>query len=116
MLSYCLKCRKNTESINPRFLKIYNGQTLTLSKWALRGRKNENLLKNKWNIRSWSNLGLKTLLIKIKLLSDLVLNALPVNGIININEIVNKFLLAADKFMREIVLIVLSDDLLKTNK
>ena len=38
------------------------------------------------------------------------------NGIININEIVNNFLLAADKFMREIVLIVLSDDLLKTNK
>ena len=52
MLSYCLKCRKNTESINPNFLKIYNGQTLTLSKLALRGRKNENLLKNKWNIRS----------------------------------------------------------------
>ena len=72
MLSYCLKCRKNKESINPRFLKIYNGQTLTLSKWALRGRKNENLLKNKWNIRSWSNLGLKTLLIKIKLLSNIL--------------------------------------------
>ena len=52
MLSYCLKCRKNAESINPRVLKIYNAQTLILSKWAIRGRKNENLLKNKWNIRS----------------------------------------------------------------
>ena len=52
MLSCCLKCRKNTESINPRVLKIYNGQTLILSKWAIRCRKNENLLKNKWNISS----------------------------------------------------------------
>ena len=25
MLSYCLKCKKNTESINPKVLKTNNG-------------------------------------------------------------------------------------------
>ena len=32
MLSYCLKCRKNTESINPRVLKTSNGKTMILVK------------------------------------------------------------------------------------
>ena len=34
MLSYCLKCRKNTESINPKVLKTTNSKTLILSKCA----------------------------------------------------------------------------------
>ena len=32
MLSYCLKWKKNTESINPRVLKTSNGKTMILSK------------------------------------------------------------------------------------
>ena len=28
MLSYCLKCKKNTESINPKVLKTTNGKTM----------------------------------------------------------------------------------------
>ena len=35
MLSYCLKCRKNTESINPRVLKTSNCKTMILSKCAI---------------------------------------------------------------------------------
>ena len=31
MLSYCLKCKKNTESINPRVSKTTNGKTMILS-------------------------------------------------------------------------------------
>ena len=34
MLSYCLKCRKNTENINPRVSKTH-GKTMTLSKCAI---------------------------------------------------------------------------------
>ena len=34
MLSYCLKCKKNTESINSRVLKISNRKTMILSKCA----------------------------------------------------------------------------------
>ena len=35
MLSYCLKCRKNTESINPKVSKTTNGKTIILSKCAI---------------------------------------------------------------------------------
>ena len=35
MLSYCLKCRKNTESKNPKVLKIRNRRILLLSKCAV---------------------------------------------------------------------------------
>ena len=32
MLSYCLKCRKNTESKNPNVSKTKNGRIMILSK------------------------------------------------------------------------------------
>ena len=35
MRSYCLKCRKDTENINPRFSNISNGKTFILSKKAI---------------------------------------------------------------------------------
>ena len=47
MLSYCLKCKKNTESINPKVLKTSNGKTMLLSKCAICGSKNQDLWKNK---------------------------------------------------------------------
>ena len=47
MLSYCLKCKKNTKSINPRMKETKNGRTMILSKCAICGVKNQNLLKNK---------------------------------------------------------------------
>ena len=46
MLSYCLKCKKNTESINPKVLKTTNGKTMILSKCAICGSKYQNLLKS----------------------------------------------------------------------
>ena len=45
MLSYCLKCKKNTESINPRVLKTSNGKTMALSKCAIRGSKKSKFLR-----------------------------------------------------------------------
>ena len=47
MLSYCLKCKKNTESVNPRVSATSNGRTMILSKCAICGSKNQNLLKIK---------------------------------------------------------------------
>ena len=35
MLSYCLKCRKNTENINARESKTSNGKTMILPKCAI---------------------------------------------------------------------------------
>ena len=39
MLSYCLKCRKNTERINPQVSKTSSGKTMILLKCAI----NQNL-------------------------------------------------------------------------
>ena len=35
MLSYCLKCKKNTESINPKVSKTTNGKKMILSTCAI---------------------------------------------------------------------------------
>ena len=45
MPSYCLKCKKNTESINPKVLKTVNGKTMMLSKCAICGSKISKFIK-----------------------------------------------------------------------
>ena len=47
MLSYCLKCKGNTESIDPKVHATSNGRTMILSKSAICGSENLNLFKNK---------------------------------------------------------------------
>ena len=39
MLSYCLKCRKSTEKINPKVSKTSNVKTMMLSRCAICGSK-----------------------------------------------------------------------------
>ena len=46
MLSYCLKCRKNTESKNPKVIKTKNGRIMFLSKCAVCGSKNSKFIKD----------------------------------------------------------------------
>ena len=62
MLSYCLKCRKNTESIYPEVSKTKNCKTIILSKF-IKQQQAKGLL---------SNLGIKTPLNKIPLLEDIL--------------------------------------------
>ena len=45
MLFYCLKCRTNTESINPNIFKTNNGKTMILPKYALCGSKKSKFIK-----------------------------------------------------------------------
>ena len=47
MKSNCLKCRKDTENINPRVSKTSNNRIMVLSKCATCGSKNQDLLKIK---------------------------------------------------------------------
>ena len=47
MKSYCLKCRKDTENINPKISKTSNNRIMVLSKCAICGDKNQDLLKIK---------------------------------------------------------------------
>ena len=46
MKSYCLKCRKNTENINPKVSKTSNGKTMLLSKCTICNSKKSWFIKN----------------------------------------------------------------------
>ena len=62
MLSYSLKCKKNTERIYPKVSKTSNGKTMILSKCTICGSK-KFIKSNKQK----ENLGIKTPLNKIPL-------------------------------------------------
>ena len=47
MLSYCLKCKKNTESIDPKVSATSNVKTIILSKCAICGSKESKFIKKK---------------------------------------------------------------------
>ena len=72
MLSYCLKCKKNTENINPKVLKTTNGKTMILSKCAICGSKKSKFIKEQPAKGLLSNLGLRTPLNKIPVLGDIL--------------------------------------------
>ena len=95
MLSYCLKCRKNTESINPKVSKTRNGKTMILLECAICGSKKSKFIKEQQAKGLLSNSGITTPLNKIPLLGDFFLITYKMNNIIN------KFLLAGDTFMPE---------------
>ena len=67
MLSYCLKCTKNTENINTKVLKTNNDKTVSLLKCALCGSKISIFIKEQEVKGILSSLGLKTPLSKIPL-------------------------------------------------
>ena len=72
MLSYCLKCKKNTGSINPKFSKTTNGKIMMLSKCAACGSKKSKFIKEQEVKRLLSNLDIRTPLNKIPLLEDIL--------------------------------------------
>ena len=47
MVSYCLKCRKNTESKNPKFVKTKNRRIMLLSKCPVCNSKKPKFLKER---------------------------------------------------------------------
>ena len=71
MKSYCLKCRKDTENINPRVSKTSNGRTMVLSKCAICGSKKLRFIKNQEAKELLSNLGLRTPISKVSVLGDI---------------------------------------------
>ena len=70
MKSYCLKCRENTENIYPRVSKTSNNRTMVLSKCAICVRKKSRFIKNQEAKGLLSNLGIKTPLSEVPILSD----------------------------------------------
>ena len=72
MLSYCLKCKKNTESINSKVSKTTNGKMMILSKCTICGSKKSKFIKEQQVKGLLSNLGLRTPLNKIPVLGDIL--------------------------------------------
>ena len=72
MKSYCLKCRKDTENINPRVSKTSNGRTMLLSKCAIYGSKKSRFIKNQEAKGLLSNLDIRTPLRKVAILGDIL--------------------------------------------
>ena len=70
MKSYCLKCRKDTENINPSVSNTSNSRKMILAKCAICGSKKSRFIKNQEAKGLLSNLGIRTLLIKVPLLGD----------------------------------------------
>ena len=73
MKSYCLKCRKDTENINPSVSNTSNGRTMILSKCAICGSKKSRFVKNQEAKGLLSNLIVRTPLSKVPILGDIFL-------------------------------------------
>ena len=67
MLSYCLKCRKNRESKNPKVARTKNGRIMLLSKFAVCNGKKSKFLKEQEAKVVLSNLSG----VKVPILSDI---------------------------------------------
>ena len=72
MLSYCLKCKKYTESIDPKASATRNGRTIILSKCAMCGSKKSKFIRKQEAKGLLSNLGIRTPLSIIPLLGDVL--------------------------------------------
>ena len=71
MLSYCLKCRINTENKNPKVARAKNGRIMLLSKYSVCDSKSK-FFKQQEARELLSSLGIKTPLNKICLLGPLL--------------------------------------------
>ena len=71
MPTYCLKCRRDTENINPKMVRTKNNRLIMQSKCPICGIKKLRLVKEQEAKGLLSNLGIKTPLSKISLLSVL---------------------------------------------
>ena len=71
MKLYCLRCRKDTEKINPRVSNTSNGRTVILSKRAICASKSSRFIKDQEAKGLLSNLGVRTPLSKVPILGDI---------------------------------------------
>ena len=72
MLTYCLKCKRNTKNIDSKMLETKNGRLMSLSKYAICSGKKSRFTKEQEAKGLLSNLGLKTPLSKIPISGDVL--------------------------------------------
>ena len=71
MKTYCVKCKKNTENIDPKMVRTKNNRLVMQSKCSVCGIKKSRFVKEQEEKCLLSNLGIKTTLSKIPLLNVL---------------------------------------------
>ena len=71
MKTYCLKCKKHTDNIDPKMFKTKNNRLLMQSKCSVCGTKKSRFIKKEDAKGLLSNLGIKTPSSKIPLLNVL---------------------------------------------
>ena len=72
MLTYCIKCRKNTKNLDSKIFKTKNRRIIVQSKCAVCGIKKPRFVKEQEANGLLSNLGIKTPLNKIPLLGHIL--------------------------------------------
>ena len=72
MESYSLKCRQNTENIDPKVLASSNGRVMILSKCAICVSKKSRFIKNQGAKGLIRKLDIKTPLSKVPILGDIL--------------------------------------------
>ena len=73
MKNFCVKCRKDTENIDPKMVRAKNNRLIIQSKCSVCGIKKPRFMKEQEANRLLSNLGIKAPLSKIPLLNILLL-------------------------------------------
>ena len=71
MNTYCVKCRKDTENIDPKIVRTKNNRLVMQSECSVCGIKKSRFIKEQEPKGLLSNLGIKTPLSKIPLLNVL---------------------------------------------
>ena len=71
MNTYCVKCRKDTENIDPKIVRTKNNRLVMQSKFSVYGIKKSRFVKEQEAKGLLSNLGIKTPFSKIPLLNVL---------------------------------------------
>ena len=72
METYCLKCKKYTENIDPKVSITSNNRVMILSKCAICGSKKSKFIKHQEAKGLLSKLSMKTPLSKIPMLGDIL--------------------------------------------
>ena len=72
MKTYCLKCKKDTENIDPKISSTSNGKSMIISKCAICSSKKSRFIKNQEAKGLLTNLCIRTPLNKVPTLGDIL--------------------------------------------
>ena len=102
--TYCLSCKKDTRNNDPKVIKTKNNKRVMSSKYSICNNKkstSSSLERISQGSGLFDSLGLNKMLCGMLLDNKTTCKALVPSALINMNNIINKFLLAGDKYMPE---------------